>query len=100
MVIRVEEPATCQYIITIHSKSLCNHPAFKVEEKIKKVSLVCAPILSAKAYKKFQEEQILQKEEEGRQRKLKEEEQLKLEEQFRLEKIKFEKGNRTIPLRS
>ena len=64
MVIRVEEPATCEYIISIHSKSLCSHPAFKVEETVKKVSLVCAPILTPKVFKKFKEEQKKRKEKE------------------------------------
>ena len=75
MVIRVEEPATCEYIISVHSKSLCSHPAFKVEETVKKVSLVCAPILSQKAYKKFKEEQIIIEQ----QRKEKEEEKIRFQ---------------------
>lgn len=83
MVIRVEEPATCEYIISIHSKSLCTHPAFKVEEKVKKVSLVCAPILTQKAYKKFKEEQRIIEEGKEQQRKEKEE-----------EKIRFQQGNK------
>ena len=83
MVIRVEEPATCEYIISIHSKNLCTHPAFKVEEKVKKVSLVCAPILSAKAYNRFQEKQKFIEEEKERQKK-EEEEKMKSKEGIKM----------------
>lgn len=55
MIIRVEEPATCEYIITVHSVKLCDHPAFYIEEKTKKVNLICYPALSERAYSKYVE---------------------------------------------
>ena len=69
MVIRVEEPATCEYIISVHVKKLCTHPAFEVKEKTKKVTLTCSPILGEKAFKRYQEEQKFIKEENERKNK-------------------------------
>ncbi|XP_066927154.1 protein OS-9-like [Clytia hemisphaerica] len=69
MVIRVEEPATCEYIISVHVKKLCTHPAFEVKEKTKKVTLTCSPILGEKAFKRYQEEQKFIKEENDRKKK-------------------------------
>lgn len=55
MILRVEEPATCEYIITVHSKGLCKHPAFKTEAKTRKFDLVCAPALREKAFNRYQQ---------------------------------------------
>ena len=62
MIIRVEEPTTCEYIITVHSRSLCKHPAFKIEEKSKKFNLVCSPALKQKAFNKYQQKKREEKE--------------------------------------
>ena len=68
-IVRVEEPATCEYIITVHSVKLCDHPAFHIEEKTKKVNLICSPALSEKAYSKYVEKknalEIEKREKEG-----------------------------------
>jgi hypothetical protein len=58
MVIRVEEPATCEYIITVHSTNLCQHPAFHVKEKTTKINLVCSPLLTEKAYNKYMKKRV------------------------------------------
>ena len=51
--VRVEEPSTCDYRITIHSKNLCSHPLFKAEEKTQSVEIVCAPALKKAQYEKY-----------------------------------------------
>ena len=68
-IIRVEEPATCEYIITVHSGNLCKHPAFHVKEKTTKISLICSPLLAEEAYNKYMEKQKVRKELEEQKRK-------------------------------
>ncbi|XP_057293166.1 protein OS-9-like [Hydractinia symbiolongicarpus] len=79
-IIRVEEPSTCEYIITIHSVKLCSHPLFKVKEKTKLVELKCSPALKDHEYNKYLEKE--------NRRKAKEEEEKKKEEEEAMHKSK------------
>merc|ERR1712226_724938 len=54
-IIRIEEPATCEYIITVHSAKLCTHPLFSKKETKKSINLVCSPALMEHEYNKYVE---------------------------------------------
>jgi len=54
-VIRVEEPSTCEYIITVNSKALCTHTLFKEKVKANEISLVCSPVLKEEDFNKYME---------------------------------------------
>ncbi|XP_065666931.1 protein OS-9 isoform X4 [Hydra vulgaris] len=52
-VLQVDEPESCQYVVTISSIKLCSHPLFKKQEENEHFNMVCSPSLSQDAYSKY-----------------------------------------------
>ncbi|XP_055945301.1 protein OS-9-like isoform X2 [Argiope bruennichi] len=60
---RVDEPGTCNYVITVHTSRLCSHPQLKPLPAKKAYSIPCHPLLNEEQYssymKKLNEEKEL-----------------------------------------
>ncbi|GBN70371.1 Protein OS-9 [Araneus ventricosus] len=60
---RVDEPGTCNYVITVHTSRLCSHPQLKPLPTKKAYSIPCHPLLDEEQYssymKKLNEEKEL-----------------------------------------
>ncbi|CAL1297062.1 unnamed protein product [Larinioides sclopetarius] len=50
---RVDEPGTCNYIITIHTSRLCSHPQLKPLPTKKAYSIPCHPLLDEEQYSSY-----------------------------------------------
>ncbi|RMX47348.1 hypothetical protein pdam_00012582 [Pocillopora damicornis] len=78
-VVRVDEPSSCSYVITVHTNKLCKHNLFRSSQVQEPQSITCSPALSEERYKiyvervesrkKAQEEAKAAKEAENRARK-------------------------------
>ena len=51
--VSVDEPATCMYSISVHSKELCAHPLFKPLKKEKAREITCSPALTEEQYNDY-----------------------------------------------
>lgn len=52
---RVDEPATCSYIITVHTSRLCSHPLLKPLPSSKAHPITCHPLLNEEQYSSYLE---------------------------------------------
>lgn len=67
---RVDEPGTCNYVITVHTSRLCSHPLLKPLPSNKAHAIPCNPLLNEEQYfeylQKLNEEKTLAEEKRNR----------------------------------
>ena len=51
VVLRVDEPLSCSYVITVHTNKLCKHSLFRPNPAQKPHAITCSPALSEERYK-------------------------------------------------
>ncbi len=56
-VLRVDEPESCAYVITVHTMKICHHPYLKPSTPSKPVPISCSPVLTVEQYAEWEEEQ-------------------------------------------
>ncbi|KAL8570966.1 hypothetical protein ACOMHN_037826 [Nucella lapillus] len=66
-IVRVDEPETCAYVITVHTPRICSHPHLKSPTPTQPIPIVCAPLLTDQQYIQYQQhvEALRKKEEEA-----------------------------------
>ncbi|XP_076456317.1 protein OS-9-like isoform X2 [Babylonia areolata] len=52
-IVRVDEPETCVYVITVHTPRVCPHPHLKSPTPTQPIPIVCAPLLTNQQYSKY-----------------------------------------------
>ncbi|KAL9968353.1 hypothetical protein ACROYT_G026714 [Oculina patagonica] len=55
VVLRVDEPSSCSYVITVHTNKLCQHSLFRPNPAQKPQAITCSPALSEERYKIYLE---------------------------------------------
>ena len=55
VVVRVDEPSSCSYVITVHTNKLCKHSLFRSSPAQKPKSITCSPALPEERYKIYVE---------------------------------------------
>ena len=53
-IVRVDEPETCVYVITVHSPRICRHPHLKSPTPTQPIPIVCVPLLTNQQYLQYQ----------------------------------------------
>lgn len=51
---RLDEPATCMYVITVYTTKICHHPYLKPATPNKPVPITCNPLLTHDQYEEYQ----------------------------------------------
>lgn len=51
--LRVDEPSSCSYVITVHTNKLCHHSLFRPSPAQKPQAITCSPALSEERYKTY-----------------------------------------------
>ena len=55
VVLRVDEPLSCSYVIIVHTNKLCQHSLFRPNPAQKPHAITCSPALSEERYKIYVE---------------------------------------------
>ncbi|XP_070174955.1 protein OS-9-like isoform X2 [Littorina saxatilis] len=53
-IVRVDEPETCVYVITVHTHRLCSHPHLKSPTPTQPIPIICQPLLTNHQYTVYQ----------------------------------------------
>nr|XP_043880701.1 protein OS-9 isoform X2 [Solea senegalensis] len=57
-IVRVDEPQSCRYVLTIHTSRTCQHPFLRPPSTAKPQGIVCQPALSAQQYMDYVKAQV------------------------------------------
>ncbi|XP_020502488.3 protein OS-9 isoform X1 [Labrus bergylta] len=57
-IVRVDEPQSCRYVLTVHTGRTCQHPFLKPPSTAKPQGIVCQPALSAQQYMDYVKAQV------------------------------------------
>ncbi|XP_060898562.1 protein OS-9 isoform X1 [Labrus mixtus] len=57
-IVRVDEPQSCRYVLTVHTSRTCQHPFLKPPSTAKPQGIVCQPALSAQQYMDYVKAQV------------------------------------------
>uniref|UniRef100_A0A8D2ZKD1 Endoplasmic reticulum lectin n=1 Tax=Scophthalmus maximus TaxID=52904 RepID=A0A8D2ZKD1_SCOMX len=57
-IVRVDEPQSCRYVLTIHTSRTCQHPFLQPPSTAKPQGIVCQPALSAQQYMDYVKAQV------------------------------------------
>ncbi|KAK9529118.1 hypothetical protein VZT92_013233 [Zoarces viviparus] len=57
-IVRVDEPQSCRYVLTVHTSRTCLHPFLQPPSTAKPQSIVCQPALSAQQYMDYVKAQV------------------------------------------
>ncbi|XP_072540528.1 protein OS-9 isoform X2 [Salminus brasiliensis] len=57
-IVRVDEPQSCRYVLTIHTSRTCQHPLLRPPSSAKPQGIVCQPALSAQQYMDYVKAQV------------------------------------------
>ena len=55
---RVDEPQSCRYVLTVHTRRTCQHPFLLPPSTAKLQGIVCQPALSAQQYMDYVKAQV------------------------------------------
>ncbi|XP_061746298.1 protein OS-9 isoform X5 [Nerophis ophidion] len=57
-IVRVDEPQSCRYVLTVHTSRTCQHPLLRPPSTAKPQGIVCQPALSAQQYMDYVKAQV------------------------------------------
>ncbi|TDH14216.1 hypothetical protein EPR50_G00040450 [Perca flavescens] len=57
-IVRVDEPQSCRYVLTVHTSRTCQHPFLRPPSTAKPQGIVCQPALSAQQYMDYVKAQV------------------------------------------
>ncbi|XP_054882754.1 protein OS-9 isoform X2 [Poeciliopsis prolifica] len=57
-IVRVDEPQSCRYVLTVHTSRTCQHPFLQPPSSSKPQGIVCQPALSAQQYMDYVKAQV------------------------------------------
>ncbi|XP_062854024.1 protein OS-9 [Trichomycterus rosablanca] len=57
-IVRVDEPQSCRYVLTVHTSRTCQHPLLRPPTSAKPQGIVCQPALSAQQYMDYVKAQV------------------------------------------
>ncbi|XP_051985578.1 protein OS-9 isoform X2 [Xyrauchen texanus] len=57
-IVRVDEPQSCHYVLTVHTSRTCQHPLLRPTSTAKPQGIVCQPALNAQQYMDYVKSQV------------------------------------------